>query len=69
METKAIPQMPHGARLAVGRRDTRWDVYPQQEQEELIAHNYDGFWALLPDRSAWFKTPTSYVIQRLVDNA
>lgn len=47
----------------LARRDTRWDPYPAQEPIEVVAHDWNGFWAY--DRKAgWFKTPTSYNLQR-----
>lgn len=42
-----------------GRRDTRWDVYPQQEPVQLIGHDWHGFWCPLPD-GTWFLTCSSY---------
>ena len=46
----------------IGRRDTRWDVYPNQEPEQFVAHDYNGFWAI--HDGTWFKSPTSYVLIR-----
>lgn len=47
------------AKFYYARRDTRWDVYPQQEPVEIVAHDWYGFYAL-SDSGFWFKTPTSY---------
>lgn len=47
----------------LGRRDTRWDVYPQKEPLVVVAHDWHGFWARTAD-GQWFKSPTSYVLQR-----
>jgi len=58
MQVKSFTEI-HKGRLFWARRDTRWDVYPQQEPIELIAHNWEGFWSPLPDGS-WFLTPVSY---------
>jgi hypothetical protein len=47
----------------LARRDTRWDIYPQQEPLKAVAHDWHGFW----ERDAqvgWFKTPTSYVLAK-----
>ena len=47
----------------VARRNTRWDVYPQREPTQVVAHDYWGFWAY--DREAgWYKTPTSFDFER-----
>ena len=48
------------AKFYIGRRDTRWDPYPQQEPEEIIAHDWHGFWAKTAD-GRWFKSPASYI--------
>jgi hypothetical protein len=45
--------------------DTRWDVYPQREPPQVIAFNWDGFWALSEKADGtrfWFRTPASYVV-------
>lgn len=47
------------ARFFVGRRSTRWDVYPQQEHEQACALDWHGFWAMTKD-GQWFKSPSSY---------
>jgi len=47
----------------IARRDTRWDVYPQQQPEEVVAHDWWGFWSKDANGN-WFKTPTSYVLVR-----
>lgn len=47
-------------RFFIGRRDTRWDVYPQQEPTVGVALDYYGFWAWSPE-VGWFKSPASYV--------
>jgi hypothetical protein len=49
----------------LARRDTRWDVYPQREPLEIVAHDYYGFWAR-SDKGFWFKSPTSYVLQEQI---
>ncbi len=59
----AKPSMSKDARFYVGTRDTRWDVYPQREPGEVIAHDWRGFWAFAP-AGFWFKTPTSYNLAR-----
>jgi hypothetical protein len=43
------------------RRDTRWDVYPQQAIAEIVA--YDGYtiWACTTE-GIWFKAPSGYVL-------
>jgi hypothetical protein len=52
----------------VARRDTRWDVYPQREPPEIVAHDWYGFWAKTTD-GQWFKTPTAYVLLREISEA
>lgn len=47
----------------VARRDTRWDVYPQQEPEVVVAHDWWGFWERAP-QGFWFQTPRSFVLVR-----
>ena len=47
----------------IARRDTRWDVYPQQQPSVVVAHDYSGFWARTRD-GLWFKSPSSYNLQR-----
>ncbi len=54
---------PHKPRFYLATRDTRWDVYPNREPVEAIAHDYEGFWALTA-AGEWFKTPTSYNLVR-----
>lgn len=61
-------RMMKDAKFYVARRDTRWDVYPQREPEVFVAHDWHGFWALTDD-GEWFKTPTSYVLIRQIDDA
>ena len=58
-----MSRQPHKPRFYLARRCTRWDVYPQRQPLEAIAHDYEGFWALT-DAGEWFKTPTSYVFER-----
>jgi hypothetical protein len=48
-------------RLLWAKRDTRWDVYPQDEPAQLVAYNWEGFWLPLPD-GRWFKAPTSFSV-------
>ncbi len=48
------------AQLLWARRDTRWDIYPQQEPTILAVHNYEGWWLPCPD-GQWFKSPVSYI--------
>lgn len=43
----------------IGRRDTRWDVYPQPEPEQVVAHDASGFWAKTKD-GRWYKSPASF---------
>lgn len=62
--TKMMPDR----KFYLARRDTRWDVYPQREPLEAVAHDWHGFWALTKD-GEWFKTPTSYVMGREVTEA
>lgn len=52
--------MPHNGKLYWARRCTRWDIYPQQEPVQLIAHNWEGFWCPQPD-GTWYKSPASFV--------
>jgi hypothetical protein len=47
-------------RLYWGRRDNRWDVYPQ-EPAQLVAHNPEGSWLPMPD-GRWYKSPVSFVL-------
>jgi len=47
----------------IARRDTRWDVYPQREPEEVVAYDYYGFWKRSAD-GTWFQSPASYVFVR-----
>lgn len=53
--------LPTQAKLGIGRRDTRWDVYPGQEPKQLIAHSWQGFFAWSED-VGWYKTTTSFVV-------
>lgn len=46
----------------IGRRDTRWDVYPQREPEVAVAHDWHGFWLFSREGGFWFKAPGSYVL-------
>lgn len=52
----------------LARRDTRWDVYPQQEPVKAIAHDWYGFWDRTED-GKWFKTPESYVLLKEITEA
>jgi hypothetical protein len=65
--SQAKPQMIR-PKFYIARRDTRWDVYPQKQPEEIVAHDWHGFWAKGRD-GQWFKTPTSYVLQREITEA
>lgn len=56
--------MEANAKFYVARRDTRWDVYPQRQPEEVVAHDWHGFWSRSKVTGEWFKTPTSYVLER-----
>ena len=56
-------KMMRDAKFYVARADTRWDVYPQQQPETVVAHDWYGFWAKTLT-GEWFKTPTSYVLIR-----
>jgi hypothetical protein len=55
--------MEETAKFYVARRDTRWDVYPQREPEQVVAHDWHGFWAWSAG-GFWFKTPASFVFIR-----
>lgn len=61
-------QMMPDAKFYLARRDTRWDVYPQREPLEPIAHDWYGFWARDPV-VGWYKTPRSYVYEREITKA
>lgn len=52
----------------IGRRDTRWDVYPQAEPEQVVAHDWHGYWAKTPD-GQWFMSPASYNLIREISEA
>ncbi len=61
-------RMMPDAKFYIGRRDTRWDVYPQREPSEAVGHDYWGFWTI-GKSGEWFLTPTSYVFEREVTKA
>lgn len=53
----------------LARRDTRWDVYPQKEPLQIVAHDWNGFWGRVEDVAGatghgWFKHPASFVLCR-----
>ena len=50
---------PQATRLVWAQRDTRWDVYPQQEPVQLAAHNWEGWWLPCPD-GTWYKSPVGF---------
>lgn len=50
-------------RYYVGKRDTRWDVYPQVQPEQVVAHDCHGFWAKA-ENGSWYKSPASYCLLR-----
>jgi hypothetical protein len=52
------------AKFYIARRDTRWDVYPQTQPEEIVAYDWYGCWKQRADGSGWYLTPTSYVLVR-----
>lgn len=56
------------ARFWIGSRDTRWDVYPCREPEEVVAHDWNGFYARTAS-GEWFKSPASYVFHREITKA
>lgn len=49
-----------GFKLWWAQRDTRWDVYPQQQPVELIGFNWEGYWCPQPD-GTWYKSPTAFI--------
>jgi hypothetical protein len=55
-----LANVPPRAKVVWASRDTRWDVYPQQEPVVLAAHNWDGWYLPQPDGS-WFKAPGSFI--------
>jgi len=57
-----VKTMMSNVKFYEARRDTRWDVYPQAEPVEVVAHDWYGFWARVPATGEWFLTPTSYVL-------
>jgi len=59
---------PHRPKYYKARRDTRWDVYPQQEPVEVVALDYQGFWAKTV-RGEWFKSPASYLCGEQITEA
>ena len=52
----------------IGHRDTRWDPYPQQEPEKVVAHDWNGFWDF-DAKVGWFPTPVSYNLGREITEA
>jgi len=60
--------MERDAKFYIGRRDTRWDVYPGEEPEKVVAHDWHGFWEK-DSNGTWFKTPASYVLVRQIAEA
>ena len=51
------------AKFYVARRDTRWDVYPQLEPQQVVAHDWRGFYQISAE-GKWFLTPTSFNLER-----
>jgi hypothetical protein len=56
------------AKFYIGHRCTRWDVYPQQEPAQVVAHDWEGFYALTED-GRWFKSPASYTFMNEISRA
>lgn len=50
------------ARLVWARRDTRWDVLPCQQPDELAVYDGNHWWLPCPD-GLWFRSPVGLVIQ------
>lgn len=56
------------ARFYIGRIDTRWHVYPAQEPEVVVAHDWRGFYGRTAS-GEWFKSPVSYILVREITKA
>lgn len=56
------------ARFYMGRRDTRWDVYPQREPLEVVAFDWYGCCLRTPE-GVWFRSPVAYVLVREISKA
>lgn len=55
-------------RFWIGRRDTRWDVYPQQEPQQIVAHDCHGYWEYSTN-GFWFRTPRAFNFEREISRA
>lgn len=65
LEPELPPTTPNMRRFKLwwASRDTRWDVYPQQEPKQIVGFDGDYFWCPRPG-GGWYRSPTSFCLVR-----